>query len=269
MRRPIIIANWKMNKTVSEALQFVEECGKGLKEVSLDSVDVVLSPSFTALKAVSDTIGRSDNLYLAAQNLFWEEKGAYTGEVSAAMLSDCGCKYVIIGHSERRQHFGETDEGINKKIKRALYGNMKPVFCIGETLQQRDDEQTFKVIGSQVEKGIDGLSEEAVSSVIIAYEPVWAIGTGRNATPEQAEEVHGFIRSHLRETYGRSVSETASILYGGSVTPENIKALIKEPDIDGALVGGASLNVDSFVKIVVGVIGGIIDNTARNNSCYS
>ncbi len=254
MRRPAVIANWKMNKTISEALQFVDECRKRFKEISIDGVDVVVSPPFTAIKVVSDAIG-GNNIGIAAQNLYWEEKGAYTGEVSASMLADSGCKYVIIGHSERRHYFGETDEGINKKIMRAIHSNLSPVFCVGETLQQREDEETFRVIREQVEKGLDGLSEEAVSTMLIAYEPVWAIGTGKNAAPEQVEEVHGFIRSILRETYGRSVSETVRILYGGSVTPENIGGLIKEHDIDGALVGGASLKAVSFVKIVAGIIG--------------
>ena len=251
LRKPAIVANWKMNKTISDALQFVDECRKMFKEISVDRVDVVLSPPYTAIKAVSDAIG-NDNIAVAAQNLYWEEKGAFTGEVSASMLADSGCKFVIIGHSERRHQFGETDEGINKKIRSAIHGNLSPIFCVGETLQQREHDETFKVIRDQVEKGLDGLSEEAVSTLLIAYEPVWAIGTGKNATPEQAEEVHGFIRSILRETYGRSVSETVRILYGGSVTPENVSGLIKEHNIDGALVGGASLKADSFVKIVAG-----------------
>ena len=171
------------------------------------------------------------------------------------MLIDCGCRYVIIGHSERRRLFGETDEVISNKIRSAIQSGLSPIFCVGESLQQREDEETFRVIREQVEKGLDGLSEEAVNSLLIAYEPVWAIGTGKNATAEQAEEVHGFIRSMLRETYGRSVSETVRILYGGSVTPDNICGLIKEHDIDGALVGGASLKADSFVKIVAGAMG--------------
>lgn len=251
MRKPAVVANWKMNKTISDALQFVDECRKMFKDISVDRVDVVLSPPYTAIKAVFDAIG-NDNIAVAAQNLYWEEKGAFTGEVSASMLADSGCKFVIIGHSERRHHFGETDEGINKKIRSAIHGNLSPIFCVGETLQQRENDETFMVIRDQVEKGLDGLSEEAVSSLIIAYEPVWAIGTGKNATPEQAEEVHGFIRSILRETYGRSVSESVRILYGGSVTPENVSGLMKEHNIDGALVGGASLKADSFVKIVAG-----------------
>ena len=251
MRRPATVANWKMNKTIPEALQFVGDLRKRLKEAGREGIDVVLAPPFTALKAVSDSIG-GDNISLAAQDLFWEEKGAYTGEVSAAMLLDSGCKYVIIGHSERRQYFGETDEGVNRKINRALYHNLTPIFCVGETLRQREEEATFKVVRAQMEKGLDGLSEGAAGSVIIAYEPVWAIGTGKTATPAQAEEVHGFIRAILRESYGRDVSEAVRILYGGSVTPENIRSLMKEPDIDGALVGGASLQVDSFVKIMTG-----------------
>lgn len=249
----MIVANWKMNKTISEALQFVAEFRKLLKDITVNNADIVISPSFTSLKSVADAV-TSDNIDVAAQNIYWEEKGAFTGEVSAQMLIDSGCRYVIIGHSERRHLFGETDEGINKKIKRAIHAGLIPVFCVGESLQQREDEETFRVIREQVEKGLDGLSEGAVVSLLIAYEPVWAIGTGKNASAEQAEEVHGFIRSILRETYGRSVSETVRILYGGSVTPDNICALIKEHDIDGALVGGASLKADSFLKIVAGAI---------------
>lgn len=255
MRKPAIVANWKMNKTITEALQFVAECRKLLKDIPVNNVDIVLSPPYTAIKAVADAVG-NDNIYVAAQNLYWEEKGAFTGEISAPMLTDCGCRYVIIGHSERRQLFGETDEDINNKIRRAIHSGLSPLFCVGESLMQRDDEETFGVIRDQVEKGLNGLSEEAVSSILIAYEPVWAIGTGKTATAEQAEEVHGFIRSILRETYGRNVSETVRILYGGSVTPENICGLIKEHDIDGALVGGASLKAESFVQIVAGAMKG-------------
>lgn len=254
MRKPAIVANWKMNKTISEALQFVADCRTLLKDIPVNNVDIILSPSFTAIKAVADAVSGA-KIYVAAQNLHWEEKGAFTGELSAPMLIDCGCKYVIIGHSERRNLFGETDEGINKKIRCAIHTGLSPIFCVGESLQQREEEETFRVIREQVEKGLDGLSEEAVNKLLIAYEPVWAIGTGKNATAEQAEEVHGFIRSLLRESYGRSVSETVRILYGGSVTPDNICGLIKEHDIDGALVGGASLKADSFVKIVAGATG--------------
>lgn len=251
MRKPAVAANWKMNKTIPEALQFVGDLKKWFKEAGREGSDVVVAPPFTALKAVSDCL-RGSGISLAAQDLFWEEKGAYTGEVSAAMLLDSGCEYVIIGHSERRQYFGETDEGVNRKINRAFYHNLIPIFCVGETLRQREEDATFKVVRAQVEKGLDGLSEGAAGSVIIAYEPVWAIGTGKTASPSQAEEVHGFIRAILRESYGRDVSEAVRILYGGSVTPENIRSLMKEQDIDGALVGGASLQVDSFVKIVTG-----------------
>lgn len=251
-RRPLIIANWKMNKTIPDSLQFVSDLRKKFKETNLDGVDTVIAPPYTALKAVSDNLAGEAGIQLAAQDIFWEEKGAFTGEISPVMLVDAGCKYVIIGHSERRQYFGETDETVNKKIKAALYYNLIPVFCVGETLQQREADAAFKVIRSQIEMGLTGLSEGAVNSIVIAYEPVWAIGTGKTATPEQAEEVHGFIRAILRETYGSVLSETVRILYGGSVTPDNINALMKKPDIDGALVGGASLKVDSFAKIIDG-----------------
>ncbi len=254
MRKPVIAANWKMNKTISEALQFVDECRKLLKDEDVNGADLILSPPYTAIMAVCDAV-RGDNIYVAAQNLYWEEKGAFTGEVSAGMLLDCGCKYVIIGHSERRNIFGEKDAEINKKIRRSIHTGLIPLFCVGESLQQRENDETFRIIREQVENGFDGLSEEAVSSLLIAYEPVWAIGTGKNATAEQAEEVHGFIRSVLRESYGRTVSESVRILYGGSVTPENAGGLIRQPDVDGALVGGASLKADSFVKIVLSATG--------------
>ncbi len=249
MRRPAVIANWKMNKTISEALQFVDECRKRFKEISIDGVDVVVSPPFTAIKVVSDAIG-GNNIGIAAQNLYWEEKGAYTGEVSASMLADSGCKYVIIGHSERRHYFGETDEGINKKIMRAIHSNLSPVFCVGETLQQREDEETFRVIREQVEKGLDGLSEEAVSTMLIAYEPVWAIGTGKNATPQQAEDVHKLIRKLIGQLYSWSTAEQVVIQYGGSVKADNAPDLLSQPNIDGALVGGACLKADSFTAII-------------------
>lgn len=248
MRRPFIAANWKMNKTIDEGIQFLDGLRERLKEIDTSNIDVIISPPFTALKPLSVFTG--DGISLAAQNMFWEEKGAYTGEVSATMLLDTGCKYVIIGHSERRHYFGEDDEGINRKIKRALYHDLIPIFCVGETLDQREKGKTFQIVREQIEKGLFDLGEGALSNIIIAYEPVWAIGTGKTATPEQAEEVQGAIRGILRETYGRDLSRQVRIIYGGSVTPANIGNLIKEPDIDGALVGGASLDVESFFNII-------------------
>jgi len=252
MRKPFIAANWKMNKTIGEALEFIKEFEISLKEIDTSLVDIVIAPPFTALQALKENI-KSD-ISLSAQNMFWEDKGAYTGEISPLMLRDVGCKHVIIGHSERRQYFAETDESINKKLKKALFHGLSPIFCVGETLEQRERGETFDVVRNQIEKGLDGLGEGAMYNIIIAYEPVWAIGTGKTATPQQAEEVHGAIRALLRETYGKDLSTQAKIIYGGSVTPSNIGDLIRCNNIDGALVGGASLKVDSFSGIIREVI---------------
>ena len=253
MRKPVIAANWKMNKTIPEAVDFVSSLRQGLSGITTEGIDIVIAPPFTALKAVTDSLADS-GVYTAAQDMYWEEKGAYTGEISAVMLLDAGCRYVIIGHSERRKYFGESDTAVNRKIHRAIYHGLIPIVCVGETLEQREMGDTFKIVRTQVEKALDGLSEEGVSSLIIAYEPVWAIGTGRTATPSQAEEVHGFIRSIIRESYGGLASNSVRIQYGGSVTPENIGKLLKEHDIDGALIGGASLRVDSFMEIISNTI---------------
>jgi triosephosphate isomerase len=243
MRRPIITGNWKMYKKLSEATDFV----KNLKPQVSDVHDriIVVCPPFPALKDVSDEI-RDSNVKLGAQNLFWEDEGAFTGEVSAPMLKAVGCQYVIIGHSERRQYFGETNETVNKKLFSALKHNLYPIVCIGETLEQREKNETFKVIEKQVKEGFKGLGTENWGAVVIAYEPVWAIGTGKTATKEQAQEVHAFIRKFLP----KEVAQEIRILYGGSIKPENIKELMAQPDIDGGLVGGASLKVESFVKII-------------------
>jgi triosephosphate isomerase len=248
MRRlPIIAGNWKMNKTVGEALDLVKQLKASISGVK--GVEVVIAPPFTALFAVCQELMGS-SISLAAQNLFWEEKGAYTGEVSPLMLREVGCQYVIIGHSERRQFFGETDETVNRKIKIALDQELKPIFCIGETLKEREEGKTFFVIERQIEGGLKDLSEEKIQTLVIAYEPVWAIGTGKTATPEQAEEVHQFIRERFGRLYSRKSAEGVRIQYGGSVTPENIKGLINQENIDGALVGGASLKAEVFSKIV-------------------
>jgi triosephosphate isomerase len=250
-RLPFIAGNWKMNKTVGEALDLV----KGLKAaisgvIGVEGeVEVAVAPPFTALYAVGKEIEGS-SILLAAQNLYWEEKGAFTGEISPLMLKEVGCHYVIIGHSERRQFFGETDETVNRRIKAALAQGLKVIFCIGETLKEREGGKTFSVIERQMEGGLKGLDDREIGNMVIAYEPVWAIGTGKTATPEQAEEVHRFIRGKLGELYSRGVSEEIRIQYGGSVTPENIKGLMNQPNIDGALVGGASLKAESFSKIV-------------------
>jgi triosephosphate isomerase len=246
-RLPFIAGNWKMNKTVGEALDLVKEFKAAISGVK--EVEVAVAPPFTALHAVHKEIEGS-LIRLAAQNLYWEEKGAFTGEISPLMLKEVGCQYVIIGHSERRQLFGESDETVNRRIKAALAHGLKVMFCIGETLREREEGKTFAVIEKQVSGGLKGLSDKDLKNMTVAYEPVWAIGTGKTATPEQAEEVHRFIREKVKNLYSRDVSEETRIQYGGSVTPENIKGLMSQPDIDGALVGGASLKAESFSKIV-------------------
>jgi triosephosphate isomerase len=246
-RLPFIAGNWKMNKTIGEALDLARDLKAAISGVK--GVEIAVAPPFTALHAVRRELEGS-SILLAAQNLYWEEKGAFTGEVSPLMLKEVGCHYVIIGHSERRQFFGETDETVNRRIKAALPQGLKVIFCIGETLKEREEGKTFSVIGRQMEGGLKGLGDKEMGKMVIAYEPVWAIGTGKTATPEQAEEVHRFIREKLGKLYSRKVSEEIRIQYGGSVTPENIKGLMNQPNIDGALVGGASLKAESFSKIV-------------------
>ncbi len=236
-----------MNKTVGEALDLVRELKASISEVK--KVEVAVAPPFTALHAVHKELEGS-SIHLAGQNLYWEEKGAFTGEVSPLMLKEVGCHYVIIGHSERRQFFEETDETVNRRMKAALSQGLKVIFCIGETLREREDGRTFSVIERQMLGGLKGLGDKELRNMVIAYEPVWAIGTGRTATPEQAEEVHRFIREKVERLYSRQVSEEIRIQYGGSVTPDNIKGLMDQPNIDGALVGGASLKAESFSTIV-------------------
>ncbi len=249
MRRPIIAGNWKMNKTPKEALELVNELKKQLKDVR--DIEIILCPPFTNLTEVAKSIWGT-NLQLGAQDVFWEDSGAYTGEVSPPMLKEAGCRFVIIGHSERRTYFGESNEGVNKKTKAALKHNLTPIVCVGERLEQREKGQTFEVIKDHLQNGLKDITAEEIKKVVIAYEPVWAIGTGVTATPNQAEEAHSFIRNLLKELYSEDVAALLRIQYGGSVKPENITDLISQPDIDGALVGGASLEVDSFVKIVKG-----------------
>ncbi len=246
-RLPFIVGNWKMNKTVGEALDLVRELKASLQNHR--DVEVAVAPPFTALYPVKKELEGS-SIQLAAQNLFWEEKGAFTGEVSPLMLREVGCQYVIIGHSERRQFFGETDETVNRKIKSALSHDLKVIFCIGETLREREEGRTFSVVEHQIEGGLKGLGEGEIRGLVIAYEPVWAIGTGKTATPQQAEEVHRFIREKLETLYSKEISQRIRIQYGGSVTPENIKGLMDQDNIDGALVGGASLKAESFLRIV-------------------
>lgn len=247
MRRPFLAGNWKMYKTVNEALELVAELKIQLQDVK--DKDVAVCPPYPSLSAVASVL-KNSNIGVGAQNLFWEEEGAFTGEVSAKMLLDVGCKYVIIGHSERRQYFSETNETVNKKVFAALKAGLLPIVCVGEKLEERESGKTFKVIEDHVKNGLKDLTPEQMLKITIAYEPVWAIGTGKTATKEQAQEVHAFIRKLLTEMFGKEVSEAVRIQYGGSVKPENIKELMSQTDIDGVLVGGASLKADSFVKIV-------------------
>ena len=236
-----------MNKTVSESIDLIKQLKTDLSRV--EGVEVAVAPPFTALYAVRKELEGSP-IQLAAQNLFWEEKGAFTGEIAPTMLKELGCHYVILGHSERRQFFGETDETVNRKTRATLKQGLKVIFCIGETLKEREEGKTFAVIQRQVTGGLKDISKEEMRSVVVAYEPVWAIGTGKTATPEQAEEVHRFIRKKLEELYSRKIAEGVRIQYGGSVTPENVKGLMGQENIDGALVGGASLKSETFSKIV-------------------
>lgn len=243
MRKPIIAGNWKMYKSEAEAVDFATKLKPLVSDVN-DKI-ILLCPSFPCLSKVWDVINNS-NIALGAQNLHWEEEGAFTGEVSTNMLKSVGCTYVIIGHSERRQYFGETDETVNKKIFAAIKHNLLPIVCVGETLEQREKGETFKVIERQIKGAFNNVVDHHWSSIVIAYEPIWAIGTGKTATPEQAQEVHSFIRKLLP----KEVAGEMRILYGGSVKPENVKELMAKPDIDGGLVGGASLKVESFVKLI-------------------
>lgn len=247
MRTPFIAGNWKMHKTVEESVEFAQELLKAVQGV--DGVEVAIAPPFTALKAVAAVLEGS-SVGLASQNLFWEESGAYTGEVSGPMLVETGCTHAIIGHSERRQYFGETNETVNKRLFAALACGLKPIVCIGETLEEREAGRTFGVVEKQLEGGLARFLADQMKAVVIAYEPVWAIGTGVTATPEQAEEVHGFIRSRMAELFDGGLAESVRILYGGSVKPDNIKDLMACENIDGALVGGASLQVESFAALV-------------------
>lgn len=247
MRRPIIVGNWKMHKTIAEAVALAQTLKASLAGVH--DVDIGVAPPFTALAAVVEAL-RDSHIVVAAQNMHWEPQGAFTGEISAVMLADVGCRRVIIGHSERRQYFAETDETVNKKLHAALAAALDPILCIGETLAQRESQATFRVLEQQVRQGLVGIAEEGMRRLVIAYEPVWAIGTGKTATPEQAQEVHAFIRSLLESLYGKTLADEVRIQYGGSVNAGNIQALMAQPDVDGALVGGASLDASSFAKIV-------------------
>lgn len=247
MRTPIIAGNWKMYKTQKEAFQLVSALKQSLSDIN--SVKVVVCPPYTALTSVRVAIEGS-NIQLGAQNMHWEEKGAYTGEISPKMLLTIGCKYIIIGHSERRSHFFETNESVNLKIKSALGVELIPIVCVGERLEEREANKTEQVVENHIRGAFEDLTADLAKKCVIAYEPVWAIGTGKTATPSQANEVHLFIRELLSSMFGKECAENVNILYGGSVKPENSKELLEMSEIDGALVGGASLDADSFEKIV-------------------
>ncbi len=247
MRRPLIAGNWKMNKNSAESIELVSQLREMVSDV--EEVEIVVAPPYTALGSVADAI-KGSNIFLAAQNVFWEESGAFTGEVSPLMLKDIGCQYAIVGHSERRQYFSENNETVNRRLKAALKTSLIPIVCIGEVLEEREAEKTLSVIEQQLKEGLNGLSPDEMEKVVIAYEPVWAIGTGKTATPDQAQEVHQFIRKMITQIFSEGVAEGARILYGGSVKPDNIDQLMSQKDIDGALVGGASLKADSFARIV-------------------
>ena len=251
MRIPVVAANWKMFKTTHEALAYVRELGSVIR--GLSGVEVIVAPPFTALATASEA-ARNTAIGIAAQNMSAEKEGAFTGEISAAMVKDAGAGYVILGHSERRKLFGETDASVNRKVHAALAADIVPIVCIGETLEERDAGRMPAVLDTQIKEGLAGLDAAQVAGLIIAYEPDWAIGTGRNATPEQADEAHRHIRGRLREWFGPEAADGCRIQYGGSVKPDNIAALIALPDVDGALVGGASLQVASFSEIVKGAI---------------
>ncbi len=247
MRTPFIAGNWKMYKTVAEAVKYVKELRGLVKD--LEGVEIVLAPPFTALHAAAEA-ARNSNVGIAAQDMYWEREGAYTGQVSASMIREAGAEHVIIGHSERRTLFGETDTTVNQKVVAACAAGLCPIACVGETLDQRERNETFDVLDRQIRQGLDALTSDQIGQLVIAYEPVWAIGTGRNATATQAGEAHGHIRKRLRQWFGPEAAEVCHIIYGGSVKPDNIESLIAQPDVDGALVGGASLDVRSFLEIV-------------------
>jgi|SRR5882724_797750 len=247
MRRPIIVGNWKMHKTTTEAVALVQALRSSVAQVH--DVDIGVAPPYTALMVVAEAL-RGSTIFVTAQNMHWEPQGAFTGEISAAMLSDVGCTRVIVGHSERRQYFAETDATVNRKLRAALNARLDPILCIGETLDQREGNATFSVLAQQIRQGLADIAAAGMSRVVMAYEPIWAIGTGKTATPAQAQEVHAFIRGLLGELYGKALADEVRIQYGGSVNAGNIHTLMTQPDVDGALVGGASLEAPSFGQIV-------------------
>jgi len=249
VRTTLIVGNWKMNKTASEAARFVRELTSALPRDP--AVEIVLVPPFTALESVRAALGSASHLGLGGQNMHWEAQGAFTGEISGPMLRDLGCTYVIVGHSERRALFGERDGDVHKKVRSALLHGLRPILCVGESLQERESGRTEPLVTGQVAAALNGLSQRELDAITIAYEPVWAIGTGRAATTEQAVTVHRAIRKHIAAGWHHDTAGRMRILYGGSVTPQNAASLLSEPDIDGALVGGACLKTDSFATIAL------------------
>ena len=251
-RRPVMAGNWKMHHNHLEAIQVVQKLSYRLESKDYDLCEVVVCPTFTALRSIQ-TVLDADNIpmKLGAQNCHWKDDGAYTGEVSPPMLAKLNVAYVIIGHSERRRLFGETDQTVNRRLVAAFGASLTPIVCIGETLEEREADQTLAVLDRQIKDGLDGLTADQVGALVIAYEPVWAIGTGRNATPAQAGEAHAHIRSRLKQWFGAAAADHCHVIYGGSVKPDNIHELVLLPDVDGALVGGASLDVNGFREIVM------------------
>lgn len=247
MRKKVIAGNWKMNNDISATISLITELKKGISE--RPSATVIVCPPFISLET-TQTLLKDTPIKYGAQNMYYEESGAFTGEVSPIMLKSVGCEYVILGHSERRTIFNESDSLINKKIKSAIRHGLKPIFCIGETLEEREKGITFEVCERQVKNGLENINEDELNDLIIAYEPVWAIGTGKTATSQQAEEVHSFVRNLIENMYSKNLAEKIVIQYGGSVKPENAKELLSQPNIDGALVGGACLKADSFLNII-------------------
>ena len=244
-RKPIIVGNWKMNKTIAEAVAFFD----AIKDRLHDNADFGIAAPYTCL---AQSVLAAKNCFVAAQNVHYETKGAFTGEISVEMLAELNVSWVVLGHSERRAYFNETDETVNKKVKAALAANITPIVCVGETLEEFEADRTREVVENSVARSLDGLTGEQIRKLVIAYEPVWAIGTGETATPEQAQEIHAHIRSLIAAKYGQEVADEISILYGGSVKPDNAKEIFSQPDIDGGLIGGAALNIDDFAKIIEG-----------------
>jgi len=252
MRTPLIAGNWKMFKTVAETVKYVKELRPLVKDIT--DVEIVVAPPFPSIHAAAEAL-RASNVAVAGQDLHWEREGAFTGEVSAPMLQEAGAELVIIGHSERRTLCGETDATVNRKIGAAFASGLTPIVCIGETLDQRERSETLEVLDRQIKNGLDGVTADQLPRLVLAYEPVWAIGTGRNASPAQAGEAHRHIRERLRQWFGADAAELCRVIYGGSVKPENIRDLASQADVDGALVGGASLDVRAFADIIRNVSG--------------